>query len=332
MYSEPGLSLKDARIGAYTSWLNICQDGYSLSKTPVPGFDSSQVLARINRSQPLTSTDGSFKSEILKTLFNIGLKKTDEKHLWIVPNSIRHSKHGLLKKASGEFTAPELESAQSILHRRFAGLAKKDEKDILKFADKYGLLKRQPVHNLVFRDRNTGRQFQLGESLLWWKEEIEDLAACLELWDMISRKDKNLKDKVLWHRDGIVIRLGENHIPLITRANMNLMDRWRRGDAKGPALYYLHLEADRRLLKALTPRMPGYKNGEIVFCPDTLLAAIWLMFLCEINGRTRFIRCPGCGEYFDAPDPRARFCSTRCRMRHYRKRMARRSKRRRKVK
>lgn len=326
------ISLKDINIGAYSSLLSVCQDGYSLSKTPVKGFDNSEILARINECQPLTSIDGSFKSDVLKTVFNIDLKEADGKPLWIVPNSIRHRRHGFLKKGSAEITTIELESAQSSLHRQFTSLMKKDDKDTLKFANKYGLLKRQPVHGLVFRDQNTGQQFQLGESLLWWREEIGDMAACLDLWDMVMADDEELKDIVLWHRDGITIRLDDSYVQLVGRANMNLLGRWRRGDTKGPALYYLSLEADKRLLNTLTPKMLASQSCEIFFSPDTLLSMIWLMFLWEISGRTRLIQCPGCGEYFNARDPRARFCSTRCRMRNYRKSNTRKLKKRKAIK
>jgi len=332
MHNEHEISLRDVRIGSMPL-LSVCQDGYSLSGTPVLGFDNSEVLARINECNPLTSIDGSFKSEILKTVFNIGLKKTDEKPLWIVPNSIRHRRYSLLTNGGKQSMAPELRSPGSALHRQFAGLIKrKDEEDILNFAKKYGLLKRHPVHNLVFEKRNSGQQLQLGESLIWWKEEIGDLAACLELWDMVLRNDEKLKNTVLWHRDGVTIRLGNNDVPLVSRANINLLDRWSRGDARGPALYYLSLEADKRLLNALTPKLLPFQSSEIYLFPDSLLATIWLMFLLEITGRTRFIQCHSCGEYFDAPDPRARFCSTRCRMRNYRKHRTRKSMGRKKVK
>jgi hypothetical protein len=257
---------------------------------------------------------------VLKTVFNIGLKKADGKPLWIVPNSIRHRRHGFLKKGSAEITTIELESAQSSLHRHFASLMKKDDKDILQLANKYGLLKRQSVHDLVFKDQDTGHQYQMGESLLWWREEIEDLAACLDLWDMVLADDEELKNIVLWHRDGITIKLDDSYVQLVVRANMNLLGRWRKGDIKGPALYYLSLEADKRLLNELTPKMLVSQSCEISFLPDTLLSMMWLMFLWEMSGRIRLIQCPGCGEYFDARDPRARFCSTRCRMRNYRKR------------
>jgi hypothetical protein len=62
---------KYTKFGSYKSWLSVCPDGYSLSGTPVPGIDTGEVLARINKSQPLTSSDGSFESEIMKTVFNI---------------------------------------------------------------------------------------------------------------------------------------------------------------------------------------------------------------------------------------------------------------------
>ena len=320
MHEEHVISLKGVGVGLYASLLSVCQDGYSLSHTPVPGFEESEVLARINESNPLTSVDGSFKSEILKTVFNIGLRKVGEEPLWIVSNSIRYRQYSPLRRRGGELTASGLGSPQITLHRRFASLRKKDEKEILKFANKYGLLKRYSVHDLVFRNQDTGQQFQLGESLLWWKEEIEDLAACLDLWNMILGNDNELENIVLWHRDGITIRLGSNDVPLISRANITLLDRWSKGDTRGPALYYLSLEAEKRLLNTLTMKLLPSQNPEICLFPDSLLATIWLVFLWEISGRIKLIQCASCGGYFDSQDPRARFCSTRCRMRSYRRR------------
>ena len=316
------------RIEWHESLLAVCQDGYSLGETPVPGFDYSEVLARVNERQPLTSIDGSNESEILKTVFNIGLRKPDEKPFWIIPNSIRYRTHDFTKKEDTGLVSLKMKSSQSSLHRWFAGLINKGEKEILDFANEYGLLKRRSVHNILFRNQVTGQQHQLGESLLWWKEEIEDLAVCLELWDMILAGDEELKNVILWHRDGVTVKLDDNYIQLVGRANMHLAGRWGRGDTSGPALYYLSLEAEKRLINALTPKMLTSQNCEIYFLPDTLLAVIWLMFLLEISGRTRFVKCPGCGEYFYAQDPRARFCSTRCRMRIHRNRNTQKSKKR----
>lgn len=299
------------------SVLSVCRDGYSFSSSPVPEFDTSEVLARVNECQPLTSTDGSYQSEILKSVFNIGLKKAETKPLWIRPNSIRHRRYNPLEKGDKESMVEPIRSDEFTIHRNFASLAGKDEKAALNFANKYGLLKRHRAHSLVFRDRDTGKQAQLGESWLWWQEEMNDLSACLKLWDMVSSNDKGLRNIVLWHRDGIALSLDNNYVHLVSMRNMNLLTRWHKGDLKGPALYYISLEMDKRLANTLTPRMPAVTN-EIYFFPDSLLSAIWFMFLLEINGVTRILRCDICGEYFNSHDPRAQFCSTRCRMRNYR--------------
>jgi hypothetical protein len=320
MSEEYRISTKGMKIGSYSSVLSRCPDGYSLSSSPVPGIETSEVMARINKFQPLTSTDGSYQNEILKSVFNIGLKTSEVKPLWITPNSIRQIIYSPLEKGRNS-TASPMSSDECTLHRQFANLATKKEDEILKFVNRYGFLKRHPVHNLVFRDRKMGRQVQLGESLIWWQEEISDLAACLKLWDMVSSSDRELKDIVLWHRDGIALKLDNSYVHLVGRKNMNLLNRWHKGDPKGPALYYISLEIDIRLLNTLTPRMPNPKESEIFFFPDSLLSAIWLMFLLEISGGTRLLRCDVCGEYFNTYDPRTRFCSTRCRMRNYRKRI-----------
>ena len=318
MNDEHSLHLRDIKIGSHISLLSVCRDGYSFSSSPVPGFDTSEVLARVNECQPLTSKDGSYQNEILKSVFNIGLKREGAKPLWITPNSIRLRRYNPPEKRGKELMAPQMSSYECTLHRQFAGLMIKDDSDTLKFANKYGLLKRQPAHNLVFRNRDTGQQDQLGESLLWWREEISDLAACLKLWDMVVSDDKDLKDIVLWHRDGIALKLDNNYMQLVGRTNMNLLARWHRGDLKGPASYYLSIEFEKRLFNTLTPRMLASQNHEIYLSPDSLLSTIWLMFLLETSGGTKLVPCGICGEFFHAQDPRARFCSARCRMRNYR--------------
>jgi hypothetical protein len=319
MAVDYGVSSKHIKIGSFNRLLSVCQDGYSLSSSPVPGIETSEVLSRVNEFQPLTSADGSYQSEILKTIFNIGLKKkTQAKSLWITPNSIRRGRYKLPENKGREFTSSPTSTDERTLHRQFAGLVNMNDKDILNFANKYGLLKLQPVHNLVFRKRDLGPQAQLGESLPWWQEEITDLANCLKLWDMVSSDNKDLKDIVLWHRDGIALKLDDSYIHLVGRKNMNLLTNWHRGDLKGPALYYISLEMDKRLINSLTARMPDLHSREIYFYPENLLSAVWLMFLLEISGDTRLLRCDICGEYFHTHDPRAQFCSTRCRMRNYR--------------
>jgi hypothetical protein len=318
MSHEFVISLKEIKIGSYTSVLSVCRDGYSLSSSPVPGIETSEVLARVNECQPLTSTDGTYQNEILRSVFNIGLKSADSNPLWITPNSIRHGRHNHLEKGKRKSITLLMSSNEFILHRQFASLIDKQDKDILSFANRYGLLKRHSAHNLVFKDKYSGQQVQLGESLLWWQEEINDLASRLKLWDMVLSDHKELKNIVLWHRDGIALRLNGDYLHLVSRKNMNLLSKWHRGDLRGPASYYISLEIEKRLLNTLTPRIPDMRSHEIYFYPDSLLSAIWLMFLLEISGETRLLRCSICGEYFNTHDPRAQFCSVRCRMRKYR--------------
>jgi hypothetical protein len=324
--------LNGIKIGLYGSLASVCQDGYSISSTPVPGFDNSEVLARVNECQPLISTDGKYQNEMLKSVFNIGLKNHEVKPLWITPNSIRQSSSISPGKNRKGATATGLGYVDCTLHRQFARLADKDMKYKLNFANRYGLLRRHAAHNLIFRNPDTGRQVQMGESLLWWREEIVDLASCLKLWDTISSGDEKIKDYLLWHRDGITIRLGNGDVQLVNRANMNLLDKWDRGDTTGPALYFLSLEMDRRLANALTPKISVSGEREIYFYPNTLLSAIWLMFLLEISGNMRLLQCEICGDYFNTNDPRTQFCSTRCRMRNYRKRKSQKSMRRKTLK
>ena len=290
-----------------------------MSNTLVPGFDNSQVLAKINEFQPLISADGNYQNEILKTAFNIGLKKMETKPLWIIPNSIRHRRFTGDDKTNKRISGTSGDFIDYSLHRQFARLVNKGNDRKLRFANKYGLLKRQVVHDLIFRNPDTDKQLQIGESLLWWQEEITTMASHLKLWDLVVSKDKEIKDVVLWHRDGIVIRLEDSEVHLVRRSNMNLLTRWEKGDTRGPALYYLSMESNKRLANSLTPRIEASPEHDIYIYPDTLLSAIWLMFFLEISGNIRLVRCDICGDYFSSYDRRAQFCSAKCRMRNYRK-------------
>ena len=316
MNRVPNIKLDDIRIGPYSSFLYICQDGYSVNKSPVPGLDNSQVLAKLNECQPLISPDGNYHNEILKTVFNIGLKNAEARPLWIIPNSIRCLRAVVRKKSGAAMRG----IVDCTLHRKFAQLVDKGIKHKVEFANKYGLLGRHELHNVVFRDADTGQQFQMGESLLWWEEEILHLSACVKLWDMICSKNRQLKHVVLWHRDGIFISLDGLEKQLVNRANMNLLTKWSKGDTRGPATYYLLLELSSKLEDSLSLRLSDQPDHEVAVNSNTLLSEIWFMFLLEVTGRTRLMRCKVCGDYFNAYDPRSQFCSTRCRMRKYRKR------------
>jgi hypothetical protein len=320
MLKEPEIRLNGIKIGPYSTWASVCYDGYSLSDTPVPGFDNSEVLAKINEYQPLISTDGNYQNEILKSVFNVGTKTNKGKPSWIIPKSIRQRSFGLKGDNRAVVMAGEVSPVDRTLHRQFVSLLDKDIKQKLKFANNYGLLKRNNTHNIVFKNPHTGQQVQMGESLLWWQEEISRLASCLKLWDMVLHEDKKIYDYILWHRDGITIRLENEETQLINRANINLLDKWEKSDTVGPVLYFISLEMEKRLTNALTLQISASVEKEIFLYPDTLLSAIWLMFLLEIGGGSRPMRCEMCGDFFSTQDPRARFCSTRCRMRNYRNR------------
>ena len=315
-------TLSNIRIGSYLSYANVCLDGYSISKSPVPGFDTSEILAKLNQCQPLMSADGHYHNEMLRNVFNIGLRRVETSPFWVTPNSIRQRKYTHHQKMK------VIGNLDPTLHRKFAALLNTDMKYKAEFANKYGLLRRHELHNVVFRDSNSGKQWQMGESLLWWQEEIFDISYCLRLWDMVCSQDKELKHVVLWHREGISIRIDGFEVPLVNRATMNLMDKWTKRDVEGPALYYLSLEFDRRLKNSLTPRISDSQEHEISIYPDSLLSEIWLMFLLEFTARSRLIQCVICGDYFSTNDPRAQFCSTRCRMRKYRDRQSSRKHRR----
>jgi hypothetical protein len=60
---------------------------------------------------------------------------------------------------------------------------------------------------------------------------------------------------------------------------------------------------------------------------SSLLSHFALMFLCDLNAGRRFLKCDTCSRWLVAEDPRAKYCSPRCRgtmmMRNHRSKLRR---------
>ncbi len=217
------------------------------------------------------------------------------------------------------------------LHRKFARLKVEDlENEALRFANKYGLLGRR-IH---LHPVKSGLPVE-GESLYRWRAEIEKMGVLLVIWDWIRRGDtRSLRQIVHWLSDntgwvGFKWKGEKGHYELSAESEEDddesgyghagadfLSTQYRRGDVIGPATGYLceglnfHLQEIRPLL------VPRRSACRVAYVPSSLLDALWLMFMLEVEGAVR--SCWHCGRAFEPTRKDNVYCCGNCkRMAHY---------------
>lgn len=229
-----------------------------------------------------------------------------------------------------------------LLHRNFAALNCDNEKEILKFARKYGLLGHT---RMLFHPPQS--PVIVGESLSVWRELNTKLGILLSIWDRVDVKDTDwLEQFISWSspnsvsisfcvkRDGnrhiltsggwIPTKPGETAtIQLLAdsdrKVNPHLLSRWCQDDVIEPALFYVCSEVNKKLDSQFSFRIfPPFMNKEIYTMPTTLESAMWLLFAREICGKYDSTICPACGDWFDRHHARERFCSKACKQKAYR--------------
>ena len=232
------------------------------------------------------------------------------------------------------------------LHRKFASLRTEDlETQCLEFAKKYGLLGQVFHLSPVSFD---GKRV-IGESLYRWRAEIEKMGVLLAIWDWVRKRDAGkLGQIVIWPDcDHVVVKFnwrsekGKYEIlPCDTSESRNcayveeelasrsvndysadgthaqwFFEQYKRGDVVGPASYYLCRMLNYHI-QGIAPQLVAELGYKVAYVPETLLAALWLMFMLEVNGVTR--ACWHCGETFELSRKDNVYCSSNCRrMAHY---------------
>jgi hypothetical protein len=114
-------------------------------------------------------------------------KRQEEPGPWLIP----HEKiDGVVNKFRVNNYTP---LQKPILHRKFSELY--NEKVILDFADKYGLLD-QPKTRLI---PSVGGGVHIGESVKLWEKEITDMGGLLTIWDLVLKRDAGkLGQFIIW--------------------------------------------------------------------------------------------------------------------------------------
>ena len=252
-----------------------------------------------------------------------------------------------------------LSKSKTDLHRRFAKLY--TQESILGFANKYGLLgtgiERLYSRALVYSGGSP--EEGQGESLDRWRTESSDLGSLLYIWDMVRRKDAGkLGQLFIWHNTGDGVNLckkreyndearewrvypwspatdsptyGCSTQWLAARPAIapHLLDRWKRGDVVEPARYYVIDEVNKHLKGHVSPKILPYFENRVFLFPDSLLSALWIMFLMEVTDNIRLRQCQNCSEWKEEKIGRrtAFYCSPACRQKAYYKRKKQEAKR-----
>jgi len=230
------------------------------------------------------------------------------------------------------------------LHRKFGGLY--DDKSIIEFANRYGLLGKT-----VFLIPHGGGGVVVGESLERWRYESRAMGVLLAIWDMVQKEDAGkLGQIIIWlgTNDHVLLRLlseydesqkrwvvtqhkGKGYVPgLVTEVlaspqiNPELLERWQRGMPIEPAKYYVYHKVNERLKGHVAPQILPFLEDRIYLFPDSLLAALWVLFLMELTGSVRLRQCDlqECGKWKEVKVTRGSFyCSDTCRQKAYYKRV-----------
>lgn len=219
------------------------------------------------------------------------------------------------------------------LHRRFAALARQDE--IKAFADRFGDLGQGATQV----SEGIGGSMWAGESLDLWKREAGAMASLLETWEHVASGDHRaeLRRRVQWHNgppltvmwwpEGVgegrpCERLAEAEYedPRFGRSRGEApaaLRRWTFGDALEPARHYVHREVNGRLAGHVNARVLPYADAayRITFTPDSLLAALYVLFALELakDEPMRICAYEACGAAFSPRRRNQHYCSDACR-------------------
>ncbi len=272
-------------------------------------------------------------------------EKVDQEPPWLVPK--------------GELLRQYTPLAESTLHRKFVKLDEADQEQILSFANRYGLLGGHDCllvppngGELMLGESLSRWQHEIQQMSIILA--IWDLVCDLDddrLGQIISWPNPDrVEISMSWRRQGGKIELGKHKgspyysdfIRTVStfptpqsgvegveydtiadrqdKTRMELLDRWDKGNVIKPALYYVCLQVNQRVRNYVSPQVLPFRKLELRVFPQTLLSAMWLMFMWEISGENNVFLCPSCLEWFSTEDRRRKHCSDACKQKAYRER------------
>lgn len=173
-------------------------------------------------------------------------------------------------------------------------------------AGKLGQIVLWPSHESVIVRFKWRSQKGLFEILPWNKNDYDSLSQDYDYSIEYKRKsDYAYVEQVL--ADDEVLPRDEKPSPFFKK--------YRMGDILGPARHYL-CDVINYHLHGITPTLVPGLAYKVTFRPDSLLDALWLMFMLEVNGQIR--TCWHCRSPFISTRKDNVYCSKNCkRLAHY---------------
>lgn len=223
----------------------------------------------------------------------------------------------------------------------FSTLARTEatESEILRFADRYGLLGTparevsKPSRHIV--KASGAARTCYGEPIDYWQEAIRDMRQAVDLWSGVrasGRKRKDMLSPLIKWEGGDQVTLFADSAPhhIIANQRSAPADVWRSlrpGELTRPAWLALQYLINRwiglHVPVAVCRELdgPGFR---LAIQPDTLIDALWIQFGIAVEGKARFQACSACDEWFQIGrgnfQKSKTYCSDACRARAYRQR------------
>jgi len=201
-----------------------------------------------------------------------------------------------------------------VLHRRFCLI--EDGRAMVDFASRYGLLG-FTAERVKYSRKGLPPAFLLAESTARWQFELNEMRRLIYLWDLVREgKDSTIASLICREDDGLYLKL-DKPSQLIAAADSRLYRKWQLlgGRPREAASHYIIDRINERIGGYVRPQINPEHAGRIYLHPIRLLDAMWLMFMWEVMGEVRPVRCPICLEWFDSERSTRKTCSDRCRQR-----------------
>ncbi len=207
------------------------------------------------------------------------------------------------------------------LHRQFAklggGRKERFPDRVLTFANRHGTLNNNPQRWIPSPGPQHGTivlRPDIAESLQDWRDDVSNMRALLHIWDLIRQAELTgnpgqLAKHIVWETkprrvrivctctlDGQKIR--RDHIIASEGVTDEILTSWKTGLSIAPARQYVSAAISERLHGHVHPTILA-PHGTLCFQPDSLLAALYVLFALEVAGQSKPQRiCAFCGIAF----------------------------------
>lgn len=219
---------------------------------------------------------------------------------------------------------------------------KDSEEKIIDFANKYGFLGESKVNNTGYlgeslekiRD-DDGEIINVGESLTYWTEAINQLAFFVNLWRLYVENDEKGIEKLshTTQKSGIIYFTEHEvtkYLDDYSEENYWLaeytfsLQEFSALKSKEPFYLYAAKTALCQRISKHTKNgglMLDPTNFSLAIDPDDLLTALWVQFALAVAQRTSFKECHHCKKPFASSGRNSRsdkkFCSNTCKYNAY---------------